>query len=302
MIWTFPVVGALLALTIACAGLGMHLMRRRERVRVRHVVGAGSPYRTRPPRDAAAVVEAGPRWWGKHGILADGLVALSLASAAALFSVIGTGDDDVYERRWTFTRDGASAGELGLAVSSDLAGVWRLESDARATGARALVNHAGTPGAPPATAVAVEAAQRDVRVRTRCRVRDSGSSRACGLVFRYLDDANHYAARLDAAEQAIVLTAVRDGAARHVARAKARLAVDVWQEIAVEARRNRIRVLWNGEPTIDVRDSTLSAAGAAGLWTPAEGVAHFDELWVEDLPTGMLPVLTPGPVLPPFAG
>lgn len=294
MIWTLFAVGALLALTVVCAGLGLHLMRRRELPRSRQVGGAGSPYRTRPPRDAGAAIEAEPRWWGKHGILADGLVALSLASAAALFSLIGMGDDDVYERRWTFTRDGASAGDLGLHVSSDLAGAWRLEPDARATGARALVNHAGEPGAPPATAVAAGAAQRDVRVRTRCRVREAGSSRACGLVFRYLDHENHYAARLDAAEQAIVLTAVRDGAARHIARAKARLAVDVWQEISVEARRSRIRVLWNGEPTIDVRDSTLSSAGAAGLWTPAASVAHFDELWVEDLPTG--------PALPPFAG
>lgn len=299
-------IAALGVAMVASSSVVVFLMRARKQRVPRSVPEPhGSPYRTRAPSDselAPSVVPEPARWWGKHGVIADAMVIVSLASAAALLTMLAAGDEESSVRRWAFTRDAGSTRALGLAVTSERAGVWRLERDPRATGARALVNDVGLPGSSPAMAIALEPAHRDVRVRTRCRVRGSGESLACGLVFRHRDRANYYSARVDAKQQRVVLSVVANGKERIIARAPARVEVDVWQEIAVDARRDRIRVVWNDETTIEVRDSTHLGRGAAGLWTAATTAAHFDELWLERLPGSTLQLLSPGFVLPRLAG
>lgn len=295
----------LLVITVACGAGALRLWTRDRRSdspgHASHL--PAWPYREPPaPNHANASVPSSRRWWGRHGVVADVLVALSLASAAAMFIVVVSWEAQPYERRWTFTHEHASTGALGLVAKSERAGTWQLESDPRATGARALVNHLGAPGAAPAVLVSADPTQRDVRVRTRCRARASGSSPACGLVLRYRDEANHYAARLDLAAQRVVLSVVSSGQERVLAHAPARLGLDVWHEIAVEARRDRIQVHWNGDRVIDTTDVTLLTHGATGLWTPSDAIAHFDELSVEQLSTETFPILSPAPLFRGFRG
>jgi hypothetical protein len=296
-------IAALCATTVASVSAVLFLTRRRtERPHPTALQLDGSPYRA-PARRAPVRNRPAdePRWWGRHGLVADAMVILSLASAAALFSLLGAGEEDSSVRRWAFTQE-TTTGALGLAVTAEHAGVWRLERDPRATGARALVNHVGTPGSSPALAIAPETLERDVRVRTRCRVRASGESLACGVVFRHRDPTNYYSARVDARRQEVVLSVVAAGKERIIARAPARLEVDVWQEVTVDARGDRIRVSWNDETAIETTDSTHVAGGSIGLWTAATTAAHFDELWLERLPRDTLRWLGPGALLPSPAG
>jgi hypothetical protein len=277
------VIAGLAAATVASVSVALYLTR----LPGAEARAPARPSDRSPYRSAAEDADPShqPRWWGKHGVVAEAFIMLSLASAAALAALVGFGDDESFERRWAFTRDVESIGVLGLVASSNEAGVWSVEPDPRGTGAHVLVNHAGVPGAKPAVAVAIESKERNVHARTRCRVLGAGQAPACGLVFRHRDDANYYSARVDRALQEVVLSVVENGHERILGRSPARLDAEIWQEVAVDARGDRIAVFWNDERALEVQDSTHRQHGSVGLWTTATAIAHFDEFVVERLPS-----------------
>jgi hypothetical protein len=189
------------------------------------------------------------------------------------------------QHRWTFLDEESDPTQLGFRLAAERAGAWRVDDHAEATGARALVNLAGAPGEEPATAVVERLAPRDLQALTRCKVSPEHPDQACGVVFRYRDARNHYVARADAADAAVILSAIVDGVERPLQRASVEVRPSVWQELVVHARGERLVVDWNGLRVIDVRDLGLLAPGGVGLWAPAACEAYFDELAVNALPT-----------------
>lgn len=235
-----------------------------------------------PYRHAEASSEPRKHARGASALAAGVLIALVAAIVLALSS-FGDGSD---ARRWSFTEEGASVHELGLATPIDLAGAWRLEDHAHATGGRALVNYAGIADGPPALALSNVRA-RDVRAATRCKV--DGDGTACGLVFRFHDDQRFYVAHADQASREVSLAVVIDGLERRIAHVPADVGGN-WQNLAIEARGTELSVSWNGERVIAVRDATLSDAGRVGLWAPSASMVLFDELTVEVLPLEVHPL------------
>lgn len=210
---------------------------------------------------------------------------LWIAAAAMIAVLLGAalrGPAAPARQSWTFTEQAASPADLGLATPVDRAGPWSLEDHEHATGGRALVNRAGAPDERPALAVATSLRARDLRAATRCKVASAAS--ACGLVFRYRDERNHYIARIDGASATVSLAAVVDGAERLVSARAIDASPGAWHQLGVEARGDHLVVTWNGRDAIDARDGALPGEGAIGLWVPAAGVALFDELTVEPLP------------------
>lgn len=191
-------------------------------------------------------------------------------------------------QRWTFTEPTPSVAELGLVTPVVDGGRWLLEDHEHATGGRALVNHAGKAEGRPALALTTSPPSRDVRVSTRCKVGETGT--ACGLVFRFRDEANHYVTHVDAASDRISLGVVFAGKPRTLVSVPANAEHGVWQELAVEARSSKVAVFWNGRKVIDAEDAALVSPGGVGLWAPSADVAFFDELSVESLPVGAHPV------------
>lgn len=223
------------------------------------------------------------------GVLREALAvaALGLCAAVAVAAAVdGAGSAPARrQHRWTFLEEASDPTDLGFRVAAEGAGVWVVDEHAEATGARALVNLAGAPGEGPATAVVDRLSPRDLQALTRCKVSPEHPDQACGVVFRYRDARNHYVARADAADSAVILSAVVDGVERPLQRAAVEVRPSVWQELVVHARGERLVVDWNGLRVIDVRDLGLLAPGAVGLWAPAECVAYFDELAVNTLPS-----------------
>jgi len=254
-------------------------------------VEAGERAPEQPPAPAPLLrPEARPRA-GLGAILREGIAiaALGIVVAIAVVAVVdGAGGGAVEEpRRWTFLEEVSDPAALGFRLGVERAGAWVVDDHAEATGARALVNHAGAPGERPATAVVERLASRDVQALTRCKASSDHPEQACGVVFRYRNERNYYVARADAAASAVILAAVVDGVERPLERAAVEVQPSVWQELVVHARGERLSVDWNGRRVIEARDLGLLSPGAVGLWAPAECVAYFDELAVRALPSSL---------------
>ena len=167
-------------------------------------------------------------------------------------------------QRWTFVDDSFATSEA-----------WTIEHHAAATGGRALSKEAGS----SALLVVNTTPARDVKAMTRCK------GEGCGLAFRIADDRNFVTARVTGGR--VELVHVERG--NEMILASSALAAsfsggdDVWQELAVEARGDVIKVKLNGAATLDVHDPRPAVVGGVGLWAPAR--AWFDELSIETMPT-----------------
>ncbi len=255
---------------------------------VDYAPGSGAPYRTgtvasvgvhtgaleRRRRDGAKPVPERPSFVAR--LVAAALCATALVAALAFVFA----DGPSARRHWTFVETAASAEALGLETPSLLGGEWALEDDASATGARALVNRAAGEG-PPAMLVARGVRARDVRAVTRCRPSTTDDTAACGLVFRWVDPANHHVVRFEASTGRVVLAAVSHGAERVLGTSVATGTTTGWQQLAVEARGGTTRVTWNGHVVVETHDARPIRAGSVGLWVPARSEAAFDEMSVE---------------------
>ena len=166
------------------------------------------------------------------------------------------------KQRWTFIDDSFDTGET-----------WTIEHHPAATGGRALSKEASS----PALLVAASSPARDVRAMTRCKA-DNGDG--CGLAFRIADERSYSVvrvvgerielARLEAGTESVLASsALSPGGAA------------VWQELALEARGDVVRVAVNGTRVIDHHDVRPAIAGGVGVWAPAR--AWFDELTIETL-------------------
>jgi len=211
-----------------------------------------------------------------------------MAGGATLVGALAAGASALHAntpaiRRWTFADGAPDPAALGFVAGDARGGRWELASHRAATGARALVNYAGDDAAPPATLRSEAMRARDLRASTRCKVSEA-SKGGCGLVFRFVDAKNHVVARLDAAEGRVVLASLSGDEERILGSVPGPVEPGVWQEIAIEARGDHLRVLCNGSSALDVIDPTPARLGSVGVWAAAEAEAYFDELEIEVLP------------------
>lgn len=227
-----------------------------------------------PPAPVAAE-QRGSRWIAA-GIGAAALCALLLGLLLSL-----DGPEQAVAQRWTFTEDVGDLAALGLSAPVAEAGAWELSEHEHATGGRALLNRSGS-GATPAIVIAAGVNAQDVRVGTRCQVTSGDAARACGLVFRYRDPSSYAVARIDYDRGEVALARIEGGEERALGATRVSFGPG-WNELVVEARDGDLRVAWNGSEVLSAADAGPSAAGAVGLWVPAEGSAHFDELSVRTL-------------------
>jgi hypothetical protein len=283
----WPLAGALIVSVVVFVALHVHGFRKRTRREallghVRFMELARDVVDQSPARPLVVLQErTAPKLLRGARSMARRLGAGVAVAAAVgvLLAWVAARAPQTTARRWNFVENGAAPAQLGLRSHAAEGGSWLLETDAHATGARALVNREGEPGAGPGIVTANGISVRDVHVTTRCKAASSKQARACGLVFHFQDLENHDVARVDLAKGELVVAAVRGGVERVLDRMPIDASPDVWQEIAVEASGPRIRVIWNGASTLEVLD-VRAKAGGIGVWAPAEGEASFDDLSV----------------------
>lgn len=119
---------------------------------------------------------------------------------------------------------------------------------------------------------------RDVSVSVRCKPVGGRVDRACGLVWRYIDENNYYLTRANALEDNVCWYYVQNGRRVEVKRAKVKVASGVWHTLRADMRGDHIEVYFNGTKLIDVHDVRFTAAGKVGVWTKADSYTLFDDL------------------------
>jgi hypothetical protein len=191
-------------------------------------------------------------------------------------------------RSWDFQGDALGAPPAGFTfgrTGQGPAGRWVVLADPSAPAGDhvlAQVDDDGTDYRFP-VAVADTPAVRDVRAEVRCKAVAGKVDRACGLTVRFRDADNYYVARANALEDNVNLYRVVGGRRVEIGGWRGKVASGTWHSLALEARGQHLRVIWEGQPIIEATDDTLREAGRIGVWTKADSVTHFDALTVSEL-------------------
>jgi len=115
-----------------------------------------------------------------------------------------------------------------------------------------------------------------VLVRAESGVEDQGG----GLMWRALDSENYYVTRWNPLEDNLRVYRVVAGDRQQLMSAKVSVDAKAWHEVSVSHHGDRIRIGFDGEVLLDLRDTTFQAAGRVGLWTKADAATSFDDLMV----------------------
>lgn len=216
----------------------------------------------------------------KRMIFAAGL---SLAWLGGVALAVGA------SRTWDFQSDAVGAAPAGFSfgrTGQGGPGRWEVKLDPTAPAGDHVLAQLEPDGTDYHFPVAVADAPllKDLRVDVKCKQVAGNVDQACGLVLRYRDADNYYVARANALEDNIRLYRVVKGNRQQLASWSGAVQPRTWHALAIEARGDKLRVIWEGRPVIEAADETFRDAGKAGLWTKADSVTYFDALSVTPLP------------------
>ncbi|HEX9482969.1 MAG TPA: hypothetical protein VF929_00250 [Gemmatimonadaceae bacterium] len=123
----------------------------------------------------------------------------------------------------------------------------------------------------------------DVSVSVRCKPIGGRVDRACGIVWRYVDENNYYLARANALEDNVCWYYVENGRRVEVKRARVKVPSGIWHALRADMRGDHIEVYFNGQKLIDEHDSRFLAPGKVGVRTKADSYTQFDDLTASPL-------------------
>jgi hypothetical protein len=132
-------------------------------------------------------------------------------------------------------------------------------------------------------AVAEELSFRDFRLFVRCKPMWGKVDQACGLVFRYRDENNYYVVRANALENNVRLYYVLNGKRQQFGDWNGPVSSGTWHELRVGAKGDQFEIYWNGKKVIEARDKTFREPGQIGVWTKADSLTYFDDLFAESI-------------------
>lgn len=199
----------------------------------------------------------------KHKLIS--ILALSLFATVVLADTIGFDQD----------RTGAPPAGWACGVTGRGSPTWAVENEASALSRPNVLKQSGAGTYPWCAKKDVAIADGFVEVKFK-PLRGS-EDQAGGLVWRWKDGDNYYVARANALENNVSLYHTSAGSRRTIKYVDAPVALNQWHTLRVEFTGKHIRVALDGKPYIDLEDSSISGAGAVGVWTKADSVTEFDD-------------------------
>lgn len=183
------------------------------------------------------------------------------------------------------------AGFTAALSGSGASGSWVVEEDASAPSGAKVLAQTSTDDTNKRYPVCVydDLVAKDVAATVRFKPVSGKVDQAAGIVWRYRDKDNYYIVRANALENNVVLYKTEKGV-RSDLKLKGKtdgygIKADVpqgqWSTLAVVAKGDSFIVSLNDKPLFEVVDDTFAEAGKVGLWTKADSVTHFDDLWIE---------------------
>ena len=117
-------------------------------------------------------------------------------------------------------------------------------------------------------------------VEVKFRPEAGRQDQAGGVVWRWKNGDNYYVARANALENNVSLYYTMGGRRITLKYVDAPVPAKQWHTLRVEFAGERIKVIFNGKPYIEVSDSKIAGPGAVGVWTKADSVTSFDDfIW-----------------------
>ena len=189
---------------------------------------------------------------------------------------------------WNFDQATAGAAPVGFSFARTgrgRAGRWVVRAVADAPSAPNALAQEDTDRTDYRFPVAVADTPtlRDVSVSVRCKPVGGHVDRACGIIWRYIDENNYYLTRANALEDNVCWYYVQNGRRVEVKRVKVKVASGVWHTLRADMRGDHVEVFFNGTKLIDVHDARFPAAGKVGVWTKADSYTLFDDLTATEL-------------------
>ena len=175
--------------------------------------------------------------------------------------------------------DTDSAGALPSGWRSGVTGrgspKWAVEADASAPSRPNVLKQSGSGSFPWCVRPDVSLAEGFVEVKFKPL--SGREDQAGGVVWRWKDGDNYYIARANALENNVSLYYTANGRRNTLKYVDAPVAGNAWHTLRVEFAGKKIRVIYDGKPTIEMEDAHIAGPGAVGVWTKADSVTAFDD-------------------------
>jgi hypothetical protein len=122
---------------------------------------------------------------------------------------------------------------------------------------------------------------RDADVSVRIKPISGREGLAGGVVWRYRDEKNYYAARANATENTVSVFKVENG--RNIplfSDVKHPIPANSWSILKVSVRGSRFQVFVDHRRVLEGRDTTSASPGRVGLWALGDSTIYFDDFRV----------------------
>ena len=200
--------------------------------------------------------------------------------ALSLFFQLANAAQGVIVR--TFDDDKIGAPPAGFLLASGReapADRWTVRREGNA---RVLL-HEGKAAPPDSFAVAIFSGAQYTDVEVSVRLKATGGGRVAGLVWKYQDPMNHYAAQLDLVRQEVAVYRVSGGNRIRLEREDdLELDPDAWHSLRVLQEDGQIRVYLGGIRLFGERDRLPRTSSSVGIWVAGDSTVMFDDFRVED--------------------
>jgi hypothetical protein len=152
---------------------------------------------------------------------------------------------------------------------------WAVESDADAPSAPNVLRQSGVGDFP--CCVKKDVTLADGFVEVKFKALGGREDQAGGIGRRWKDGDQYYVARANALEDNVSLYYTEGGSRKTIRYVDAPVPGNQWHTLRVEFAGKRIKVILDGHARIEVDDTHIAGAGAAGVWTKADSVTLFDD-------------------------
>ena len=152
---------------------------------------------------------------------------------------------------------------------------WTVEADTSAPSKPNVLKQSGSGTFP--WCVRPDVSLADGWVEVKFKPLSGREDQAGGIVWRWKDGDNYYVARANALENNVSLYYTASGRRNTLKYVDAPVPGNAWHTLRVEFSGKKIRVIYDGKPTIEMEDAHISGTGAVGVWTKADSVTLFDD-------------------------
>jgi hypothetical protein len=109
---------------------------------------------------------------------------------------------------------------------------------------------------------------------------DGRVARAAGIVVRFADPQDYYVAEADVLQGSVRLLRVLNGERRELASRRAPLAIGIKHSLELKSVDAGFTVAVDGKDQLETRDAGIAAPGRFGIWSRADSLTSFGDLFI----------------------